>query len=274
MAVIGGGNVAIDAARSAVRLGAAAVHMVCLESRAEMPAHEWEVEDALAEGVELHDSWGIRGFGGEDGRDGGRAEALHGRLRRRGQVQPRLRRRHHRRARLRRGDRRHRHERRHRDVRHPVCPRKGRKIEADPHTLQTDVPSVFAAGDAVSGPSIITSAVGQGQRAAFMIDRWLRGEELDGAAFDDRLPVVAKEDVLRRQQSHSRREPLLARAAVSAAPRRLLGARAAAERGGGSRERVEAASTAASAPSATSASRPAPPMRSSSTCASRSSSSR
>ncbi len=58
------------------------------------------------------------------------------------------------------------------------------------------LPRVFAAGDVVSGPSIITSAVGQGRRAAFMIDRWLQGEELDGAAFDDRLPVVAKEDVL------------------------------------------------------------------------------
>ena len=57
--VIGGGNVAIDAARSARRLGAAEVHMVCLESRDEMPAYDWEVDEALAEGVELHDSWGI-----------------------------------------------------------------------------------------------------------------------------------------------------------------------------------------------------------------------
>ena len=53
--MVGGGNVAIDAARTARRLGAAAVHMVCLESRDEMPAHDWEVDEALAEGVELHD---------------------------------------------------------------------------------------------------------------------------------------------------------------------------------------------------------------------------
>ena len=64
VAVIGGGNVAIDAARSARRLGAAAVHLVCLESRPEMPAYGWEVEEALAEGVELHDGWGIAGFSG------------------------------------------------------------------------------------------------------------------------------------------------------------------------------------------------------------------
>ncbi len=62
--VVGGGNVAIDAARSARRLGAAAVHMVCLESRGEMPAHDWEVEEALGEGVELHDRLGVDRFQG------------------------------------------------------------------------------------------------------------------------------------------------------------------------------------------------------------------
>jgi heterodisulfide reductase subunit A len=62
--VIGGGNVAIDTARSARRLGAAAVHMVCLERRADMPAFGWEVDEALTEGVLLHDGWGIAGFRG------------------------------------------------------------------------------------------------------------------------------------------------------------------------------------------------------------------
>ena len=59
-----------------------------------------------------------------------------------------------------------------------------RTIAADPGTLQTRVPSVFAAGDVVSGPSMITTAVGQGRRAAFMIDRWLQGRLLDAAEFD------------------------------------------------------------------------------------------
>ncbi|MFH1736545.1 MAG: FAD-dependent oxidoreductase, partial [Actinomycetota bacterium] len=49
--VVGGGNVAIDVARSAVRLGAAEVNLVCLEAREEMPAHDWEIEEAAAEGV-------------------------------------------------------------------------------------------------------------------------------------------------------------------------------------------------------------------------------
>ncbi len=52
--VIGGGNVAIDCARTAVRLGAGSVAMACLESREKMPAHKWEIEEAEAEGVTMH----------------------------------------------------------------------------------------------------------------------------------------------------------------------------------------------------------------------------
>lgn len=51
--VVGGGNVAIDVARSAVRLGSR-VELVCLESREEMPAHDWEIEEAVAEGVKMN----------------------------------------------------------------------------------------------------------------------------------------------------------------------------------------------------------------------------
>ena len=56
--VIGGGNVAIDVALSAKRLGAEKVQMVCLESRDEMPAHEWEIAQALEEGITLNCGWG------------------------------------------------------------------------------------------------------------------------------------------------------------------------------------------------------------------------
>jgi len=55
---IGGGNVAIDVALTAHRLGAREIHLACLENREEMPAHEWECQDALAEGVVFHTSWG------------------------------------------------------------------------------------------------------------------------------------------------------------------------------------------------------------------------
>ncbi len=56
--VIGGGSVAVDAALTAKRCGAKDVTVVCLEKREEMPAHSWEVEGALAEGVKLMPSRG------------------------------------------------------------------------------------------------------------------------------------------------------------------------------------------------------------------------
>ncbi len=54
VAVVGGGNVAIDAARSALRLGAESVTIIYRRSRAEMPASVWEIEDAEEEGIHIH----------------------------------------------------------------------------------------------------------------------------------------------------------------------------------------------------------------------------
>ena len=54
--VIGGGNVAIDAARVAIRLGADRVDLACLESRDQMPAFDWEINEAEKEGVKIHNS--------------------------------------------------------------------------------------------------------------------------------------------------------------------------------------------------------------------------
>ena len=64
--VVGGGNVAIDAARTARRLGAAEVHQASLECCEDMPAHDFEVEEAKAEGITLHDGWGVNHFTGDD----------------------------------------------------------------------------------------------------------------------------------------------------------------------------------------------------------------
>lgn len=54
--VIGGGSVAMDTARTAIRLGAEHVTVLCLESAMTMPAHAWEVEEAKEEGIEIIDS--------------------------------------------------------------------------------------------------------------------------------------------------------------------------------------------------------------------------
>ncbi len=56
--VVGGGNVAVDCARSAYRLGAEGTSMFCLESREEMPASEEEVKETLEDHIEIHNGWG------------------------------------------------------------------------------------------------------------------------------------------------------------------------------------------------------------------------
>ncbi len=68
--VIGGGNVALDVAMTALRLSGGRVRLYCLESRAEMPAHPHEIARAEAEGVEIHPSWGPRAIAGVDGVSG------------------------------------------------------------------------------------------------------------------------------------------------------------------------------------------------------------
>ena len=66
--VAGGGNVAVDVARTAVRCGAKSVTMLCLEGRDEMPAAEDEVLEALEEGIELKCGWGPKEIISEDGK--------------------------------------------------------------------------------------------------------------------------------------------------------------------------------------------------------------
>lgn len=56
--VVGGGNVAVDCARNAIRLGAKSVKMVSLESREEMPASKLEIKETLEEGIEIVNGWG------------------------------------------------------------------------------------------------------------------------------------------------------------------------------------------------------------------------
>lgn len=66
--VIGGGNVAVDVARAVMRLGNRNVKMVCLEKDEEMPTVPDEKDEALAEGVEICNSWGPKRIIGENGR--------------------------------------------------------------------------------------------------------------------------------------------------------------------------------------------------------------
>ena len=66
--VVGGGNVALDVARVAMRLGADDVTIACLESRETMPAFPWEVEEAEAEGAKVMPGTAVKKFLLRDGR--------------------------------------------------------------------------------------------------------------------------------------------------------------------------------------------------------------
>jgi NADPH-dependent glutamate synthase beta subunit-like oxidoreductase len=66
--VIGGGNVAIDVARTASRVGADKVAMFCLETREQMPALEEEIEETLSEGITINNSWGPKRILTSEGR--------------------------------------------------------------------------------------------------------------------------------------------------------------------------------------------------------------
>ena len=181
-----------------------------------MPAHDFEVEEARAEGITLHDGWGIDHFTGEGRVQGADLKVCTCVFDPDGRFHPEY------------------DDTQHKSL---VCDvvivaagmgadteafgletNGNHTLKADPGTLQTAVPQIFAAGDVVTGPTMITTAVGQGRRAAFMIDRYLQGAELDPGAFDEALPVVDKADVLGRQDVYDRREPLEPSAVMSAAP--------------------------------------------------------
>ena len=180
VAVIGGGNAAVDAARVAHRLGAKKVSIVYRRSRAEMPAVTTEVDEAKREGVALHVLSAPARVLVKDGRVSG-IQCIRMEL---GEPDASGRRR-------------------------PV-PIKGSEFEMDVDnvimavgqaidktvlpegleytawgtlavdqvTLQTNIEGVFGGGDLVSGPADVIAAVAAGKEAAISIDRYLRGVDL------------------------------------------------------------------------------------------------
>lgn len=74
--VIGGGNVAVDVARTALRAGASSVSMYCLETRKTMPAAGDEIEEAAQEGIGICNSWGPKEILTENGRVTGVADVI------------------------------------------------------------------------------------------------------------------------------------------------------------------------------------------------------
>ncbi len=191
--VIGGGNVAVDVAMTAKRAGAEKVTMVCLECREEMPAFEYEIEEALAEGIAIQPSWGPQGITGKDGKVTGLRTVECTRV----------------------FDDQKRFNPEFNTCNEGFVPADtvilaiGQAVDADGFegfergpggtfkvdklTLQTSVPGVFAGGDMVSGPASVIEAVAAGHEAAISIDRFIRGEDLK-AGRDEPKPRAAKAD--------------------------------------------------------------------------------
>jgi len=191
--VLGGGNVAIDCARSAIRLGRE-VHLACLEDREEMPAHKWEVDAAEEEGVVLHTGRSFEQILGDANGQVTGIECMNvdsfefdegGRLildKVAGSI----------------------HTIPCNTIIFSVGQRAGlafipddagvgitdhQTIAINPNTLAATRPGVFAAGDSVSGTAFVIEAVDSGHQAAESIIRFLQGDPLEPPLGPD-LPVV------------------------------------------------------------------------------------
>jgi NADPH-dependent glutamate synthase beta subunit-like oxidoreductase len=170
----------MDVSRQALRMGAREVHLVCLESREEMPASEEEIEEGLVEGIKIHPSLGPKQFVGQNGKVTG-LEVIHCTsvfdAQRRfsptfapgtetiipcdtiilaiGQAS---------------------------DLSF-LKPADGLEttrqgtLKINPATLMTTAPGIFAAGDIAFGPRLIINAVADGKKAAEEIDKFIRGAE-------------------------------------------------------------------------------------------------
>jgi NADPH-dependent glutamate synthase beta subunit-like oxidoreductase/NAD-dependent dihydropyrimidine dehydrogenase PreA subunit len=174
--VLGGGNVAFDAARTARRLGAAEVTMACLESLEIMPATREELEEGVEEGIQILPSRTFKRIVREDGRVAGveflnvtsfsfdedkrlRLETAEGSghvvaadtvifaVGQRAAVPEGF----------------------------DVAKTDAGFVEADPSTLATSREGVFAAADAVTGTDKVISAIAAGRKAAAAIDKFLGG---------------------------------------------------------------------------------------------------
>jgi len=209
VAVIGGGNTAVDSARSAVRLGAEAVHIVYRRSGEEMPASKEEIEAAIHEGVKmsyLTSPLEILGQGGKvsglkcienelgepdaSGRrspkpvsgseftlDADMVIAAIGQAPDSSLISD--------------------------DV--EVTERRKRVIVDGPYTLVTTQPGVFAGGDAVTGPATAVEAISAGKRAAVSIDLYLRGEAIStGEEIESHETPILPQRIIDRTQTFAR----------------------------------------------------------------------
>jgi NADH-quinone oxidoreductase subunit F len=194
--VLGGGNVAIDVARTALRVGARDVQIFYRRTKEEMPAWEKDIDEAIEEGVVINPMWAPKqimheggkvtgiGFVGsmtvfdEEGRSSlsvdedvtqmveadiiiisiGQAPDISF-LSKDSQLERAL----------------------------------WGSLVVDENSLATNIPSVFAGGDFTTGPSIVINAIASGRRAALAVDKYLKGEKGRVEILDEKTAM--KEDI-------------------------------------------------------------------------------
>lgn len=197
--VIGGGNVAIDVARTAVRVGAKKVEMFCLESRPEMPSLSEEIDEALSEGISIRNSWGPKRILTEDGRvTGVEFKKCVSVFDENGRFSPKY------------------------DESETITVQADHvlvsigqaiewgglatdsKVELNPNgtikadrvTLQTGQPDVFAGGDALTGPKFAIDAIALGKEGAISIHRFVHpGQSLTLGRTIRNYRALDKEDL-------------------------------------------------------------------------------
>ncbi len=205
VAIIGGGNAAIDAARVARRLGAEEVFILYRRTRAEMPAAENEIEEAEREGIKIQYLVAPENFISKDGKLTG-VRCVRMEL---GEPDA--------------------------SGRHRPLPIKGSEfvidvdevigalgqrvdntklpgklnfsrsgtIEADPVTMSTNIDGVFAGGDVVSGPATVINAVAAGKEAAISVERYLESKDLkEGRPFPkEKVKDVPKDRAVKKPRA-------------------------------------------------------------------------
>ncbi len=202
--VVGGGNVAFDAARTALRVGASDVQIFYRRTVREMPAWAQDIEEALEEGVVIHPMWAPKQIHGKNGAVTGMTFAQS----------------------------------------KTVWEQDGRShlsidestlqtvdaetviiaigqapdvsflsedsrierslwgsLEVDPNRLATNVPGVFSGGDFITGPSTVIKAIASGRRAALAIDSYLRGDTDRISILDEKTPLKSGAGLALDQQT-------------------------------------------------------------------------
>lgn len=192
--VIGGGNVAVDVARCALRVGASEVRLACLEGEDEMPCHPWEIAEALDEGVIAQCGLGPEAVLTEGGRvTGMKMRSCVSVFDEAGRFAPQF------------ADE-------YTDIPTDVVVFaigqaakldtvirgtellvSGRgQLLVDGADLTTSVPGVFACGEVVTGPGSCIGSIATGHEAATSIHRYLQGLPLDGDRARRPVPVYPK----------------------------------------------------------------------------------